>query len=731
MIRRFNASTARPLTTLVAIVGMMAAVMVPSSVYAQSSGNPEGKSRLELAKEKLQQLRSTERTDPRPVTTSSTPAPTPSPAPAPAAADGAPAAAPAPNPAPAAADGAGAGGSGSTSSTPSSSSNPGSNSGSAPSSSSSGGSPVTTGSDSVATTTGGGVIVAPPTVPAAPAPAPDPAPQSLFPSSNNQQPIVVTNDGPGALIAAPAPAPTGSGSSGAVAGSSNAPSSGGSSSSSSGPTSTGTSTTTTPPTTLAPATPPSSTPAPSSPSSPSSSSSDVTLVAGPGFTDATPTPTAIGVGQYADARAISRWDTVPGTLVSEPTAVGVVAFHVAGINRVEFSVNGGPWTAVRIPSLNPKTGVVEYWAWVNPTIAADGPVEVRAIAYPNTGLPRLLEPLSLVINGGGKFTRPALYLSPTGNDSTGDGSKQNPFLSLQKAVSKLGADADGATIYLAPGTHDFSAGLAPTARLTINTRNTYVTIQAAPGVRRDEVTVAAWPGGGLATSFLRLANISLGPVAVRGAYRPDQRLWFDNCESFGAGQDVGPGGPAGGFEYIYSTNSLVHDMCNGFGSKAAIIRNTTFSNIGSDTLQGVKMAINVTVRNVDRKTKLGFHPDVVQWHEPITENRILYGLTATENIVAMGVGSGANCTDIAIVNCNVDNRPHAGAVFAFAGPMNHLYVLNSTFFGSCLWRVDRGFLPHNVVLEDSNFNSSTKKIVTYGGTLAEPVVIRKFSIGFD
>ncbi len=68
-----------------------------------------------------------------------------------------------------------------------------------------------------------------------------------------------------------------------------------------------------------------------------------------------------------------------------------------------------------------------------------------------------------------------LYLAPTGNDATGDGSKANPFYSLQKAVDLINA---GDTIYMAGGVYSYSA------RVNINKGGTaaeMITLRSAPG----------------------------------------------------------------------------------------------------------------------------------------------------------------------------------------------------------------------------------------------------------
>jgi hypothetical protein len=81
---------------------------------------------------------------------------------------------------------------------------------------------------------------------------------------------------------------------------------------------------------------------------------------GSGFVAVTNQPAALGAPGMVGytARAIARWSTVPAQVVDGIMAVGVVAFHRNGIDRVSFSANGGPWLDVSAATANPDTGVV-------------------------------------------------------------------------------------------------------------------------------------------------------------------------------------------------------------------------------------------------------------------------------------------------------------------------------------------------------------------------------------
>ncbi|GAG12791.1 unnamed protein product, partial [marine sediment metagenome] len=122
------------------------------------------------------------------------------------------------------------------------------------------------------------------------------------------------------------------------------------------------------------------------------------LIPGSGFSGPTAQPDPVGSGPGVDAKAIARWDVVPFQTFDGDFNVGVVAFHINGIDRVEFAVDGGPWLSISEMSENARVGVWEYWAAVRASDFADGEIELRAIAYPLVGIPRVLDSLFLCAN---------------------------------------------------------------------------------------------------------------------------------------------------------------------------------------------------------------------------------------------------------------------------------------------------------------------------------------------
>src|SRR5690606_33560784 len=54
-----------------------------------------------------------------------------------------------------------------------------------------------------------------------------------------------------------------------------------------------------------------------------------------------------------DAKAIARWDVVPFQTFSGTMNVGIVAFHINGISKVDFEIGGKTYTVTEA-TLNPQ-----------------------------------------------------------------------------------------------------------------------------------------------------------------------------------------------------------------------------------------------------------------------------------------------------------------------------------------------------------------------------------------
>lgn len=141
-----------------------------------------------------------------------------------------------------------------------------------------------------------------------------------------------------------------------------------------------------------------------------------------------------------------------------------------------------------------------------------------------------------------------VYVSTTGNDTTGDGSEGNPYATIGKGISQ------GNIVYLTAGTH-LAVGSTQTRKAT----NEWVVVQPAPGLTSSDVTVqvaatvkvyrcsrlryhgvtvtlestSSWLDGEDLDNFLRFTNCvfdssGVGTPTTSPAYRSDC-TYFENC----------------------------------------------------------------------------------------------------------------------------------------------------------------------------------------------------------
>ncbi len=276
------------------------------------------------------------------------------------------------------------------------------------------------------------------------------------------------------------------------------------------------------------------------------------LEPGSGFPEPTPQPPAIGSGPGADAKAIARWDVVPYQTYDGLFEIGVVAFHINGIDRVEFLLDDGPPLAVHEMTLNPRTNVVEYWTSLDAARSPDGPVEVRAIVYPKTGVPRVLQgslddklnvtrgmhSMPLWANAGGALQEFILHVDAVhGDDDTGDGSLSLPFATIARAANAAGEQAsafDSVILRLAEGDYILHKGKG-----TFSHVEPWLTIESEPGTATSSVRLVGSETGALSS----MKRVRFHRVAIRGVFRiPIPTLWFDGIDF--DGMDLSNGGQA-------------------------------------------------------------------------------------------------------------------------------------------------------------------------------------------
>lgn len=455
-------------------------------------------------------------------------------------------------------------------------------------------------------------------------------------------------------------------------------------------------------------------------------SGDALIIPGPGWSGATAQPETQGaVDDFGyNNNTIARWNVVPHQTFSDTFRVGILAFHNSGIDNVAFAVNGGAWTSIPSKSTNPRTNVTEYWATVRASDFADGQIELRAIAYPNTGVPRVLPSLFLNANATNTLPNTVRYVSNSGNDTTGDGSAGNPFQTISKAIFSIRAaqssDVGGGTVYLQAGSYAYGAA---TENFTQNAATQWLTISAVPGTAKEDVFITSYGStNGVRAQKVHLKNLTVSGVTslpTNGSI--GAKGWLDNVTYIGPGKTVANSQPfasaavwTGG---MYFTDVNISQSANGTVA-AALVRNVTVHDISSDAFQSALLVIESSAENID-PTGTAFHADIYQANGS-ANNVILSNVTGTNTIVAQGLfsDSTSTITDMAVVESafnNQDPTPNVGYVFQLGAATNNLYILDSTFTGPTAWRTDQNFVATDVVIENTTFSNSPGPLegVTY------------------
>jgi hypothetical protein len=432
---------------------------------------------------------------------------------------------------------------------------------------------------------------------------------------------------------------------------------------------------------------------------------------GSGFTAPTPQPAPIGAGFGVKDLAIARFDVVPYQTFTTTFLAGVVAFHSNGIARVSFSANGGPWVDVKQMTLNPQTNVKEYVAALNAPDFPDGQLELRAIAYPTQGTPRVLDPLFLNADSHATLPTLARFVSPTGSDTTGDGTQSKPFATLVKAAWNIqqaspSHTADNGTVYLQAGDYNYGTATWPNIPVT---STGWVTFKPAPGVSQSAVRIVSASPDGLRTGLVHLVGLTVAPVTgpvLTSTSGIGASLWVDNCRLIGQGA-TNTQLWTNGFDHQYVTGTEISNSRDGMVG-ADLARGVNVHDIGEGAFNDTALLVNCTASNID-STGTTFHPDVLFLYGR-NDNAIAYGLTAVAGIKAQGMfirTSSNKASNIAWVNCNVNNQaptPGVLQVFEACSATNNLLVDQSSFVGPAHFRTDLGFSALDVIIRQTTFS---------------------------
>ena len=213
--------------------------------------------------------------------------------------------------------------------------------------------------------------------------------------------------------------------------------------------------------------------------------------------------------------------------------------------------------------MNPRTGQEEYWIPLDTRLHPDTKITITASVSPiegptvtlNQDVAELITEgnynirpqysgVNLFSNNYGQWPVMERYVSPNGSDETGDGTIQNPYKGINRAVradlQMPHGEVGGTIVYLLEGGHviDETGGWPNNSFEQSNGR--FITITPAPGVNPEDAKIV---GNENDATLLRSNFVHFKNVVVESGdeqlLSPSSRSikWYDNCKVRGLEED--------------------------------------------------------------------------------------------------------------------------------------------------------------------------------------------------
>ena len=433
------------------------------------------------------------------------------------------------------------------------------------------------------------------------------------------------------------------------------------------------------------------------------------LVSGPGFSGTTfsemrvGNPTSPGYG----AKAIARWTEFPFINRTEDFYVTISAFHMTGIDRVEFFLNGGDPLVTEEIQPHPETGYGEYIAKVDVSELAIGKHEIRAIIYPNHGLPRVLQ---------GEHDNSNIHMMYNGNQSFWFNHEPEPrtvrvgpsseFATIDQALNTMGSQIIAGRIELEAG--DYTWITQTHSNLNNTADDKVLEICAAPGVSRDEITIRAHPNAGQGPRNLSIhvrgvtllseiqpnAGATNGYI-LRGSGSTYTRLFLEDILCTPT-SDYPSGWASGNLPGV--TKVLTNwrggcwvkhmDFVNiPEGIKTVFLAKHTSAVRTSRDIWGQSPGAVIDCR-LDKRDAYNAehqdHPDIIHFHVhgDFIENRIFADVTSTNDHTQVGhLEWSTKLSNFAFVRWNIDSR-YPSQSLNFNPDFDHLVMVDCVFRGA-------------------------------------------------
>jgi len=230
---------------------------------------------------------------------------------------------------------------------------------------------------------------------------------------------------------------------------------------------------------------------------------------------------AIGEGESV----IALWSLpVHAELRAEEPIVGLVAYHLNGIEKVEFLLNGKVVATAQKETRDPVTGEIEFVGRLEGLDLKSGQdLTLTARAYPRGGKGRVTDIPERLFHVADPASAKQLRVDPTGgSDEAGDGSADKPVRTIAKAVALA---TSGDEILLGDGAYDLM--LEKDRKF-----KRFVTIRPAPDAEPRIVKVGNPRCGMLKFDGLWFDWHDNNSSTIFGAYSVPH-YWFRNCRFIG------------------------------------------------------------------------------------------------------------------------------------------------------------------------------------------------------
>ena len=442
-----------------------------------------------------------------------------------------------------------------------------------------------------------------------------------------------------------------------------------------------------------------------------------TLAPGAGFDSPTAQPDRVGSSNSPGygAKAIARWTEFPFINRTGDFYATISAFHMTNIDRVEFILDGGPPLVADTVENHPESGYAEYMAKIDVSELSIGRHEIRAIIYPNHGIPRVLQ---------GEHDTSNIHMLNNGNQSFWFHYDPSPrkvrvgpnlqYTTIDEALHALGPDIIDGRIELKPGDYTwFSEGHSD---LDNTVDDKVLTICAAPGVSRDRITLRRHssenPGARHLSVHLKGLTIlaeesqtseNSNRMILKGTSGNDNRLFLEDVFITTSSEE--PNGWASG--NLPEVTKVLTNWTGGMWVKNVdfenypqgintvyLAKHTTIHRSSKDAWgQSPGAVINCFIDKQDHyNADHELHADIIQFFVTgdYVENRIFADITATNDYSQIGhLAWSTKLSNFAFARWTVDAR-YPSQSLNFNPDFDHLVMIDCTF-RSC--SVD--FLNHN------------------------------------